>query len=143
MPLQPVKFTPLQLNPKTMLQKLVYQINVSSKEEQAIVISVCEKLGYKHTVSKFGDTEEEPWNIVLSDNYYMTFDSRKTFITQTHNGVVITLDELIKLKTFKPKKVKLNDIYTATVYKETIMVGCQTFTHSAIEALYKAMKGVR
>lgn len=56
----------------------------------------------------------------------------------------ITLDELVRrvMEAGKPKtvEVRLNDEYTASVCHDGIEVGCQTFPHSVLEDLRKAVE---
>lgn len=49
-----------------------------------------------------------------------------------------TLGDLYKLPT--TTKVKLNDEFTAEIYDDKVVVGCQEFTHKSIKRLYKKLK---
>ena len=60
---------------------------------------------------------------------------------QYHEYTESTLDDLFE--EVKPIKVKLNSQYTAVVYKDKIVVGCQEFTMEVFEELKKAVDKVK
>lgn len=66
-------------------------------------------------------------------------DSENYF--QKHIYTESTLDDLFEK--IEPIKVKLNSQYTAVVYKDKIVVGCQEFTMEVFEELKKAVDKVK
>jgi len=57
---------------------------------------------------------------------------------EEHKGKESTLDDLYKMS--KQNSLKLNDEYTAEIYDDKVVVGCQEFTHKSIKKLYKKLK---
>jgi hypothetical protein len=63
-------------------------------------------------------------------------------VTNTDNEISFETFISKMLGTYKDPNIEvvLNDSHTAIVSKDSIKVGCQTFTHEAIERLYNASK---
>ena len=60
-----------------------------------------------------------------------------SYATISDWGVPITCLEVVSTKP-KSIKVKLNDTYTAEVYEDKIVVGCQTFSIDVVDLICKA-----
>ena len=62
----------------------------------------------------------------------------------SRQDVEITLDDLFKKDFFiKPIEVELNKDYTAEVYPDKIVVGCQTFSMETFEELRAAVDKIK
>lgn len=84
-------------------------------------------------------------------HYYYNYDEnildQCDTITTEDIDVVVSFKEFCNYikgvgKTIKPpfkKDVVLNSLYTATVTKQEVKVGCQTFNHDVIKKLYEAI----
>lgn len=100
------------------------------------------------TAAQFANTwKEYPCILVNADSTGFEFDACDT-PSLNENASVSYFWETEKGKIFswleenKPDStisVKLNDQYTATVTKDTVRVGCQTFSHEIIRKVVKAM----
>jgi hypothetical protein len=63
-------------------------------------------------------------------------------ISNRRNILIVFREDLIKLAP-KSKTVKLNDSYFAEVFKDKVVVGCQTFDKDAIDKIVEAQSELK
>jgi hypothetical protein len=106
-------------------------------EQWEIIKTIAPQYGveiYSYTLgSKFPRTDY---------NGALTFDGKK-LLGSVHTLRKLPFDQfmlaMMGKEIVKPIKIKLNNDYEAVVTKTDVTVGCQTFTHDRIKALYNAV----
>ena len=104
------------------------------------------EIAKNYNVPLFPSMEEDSFEKELSlGSPYYRFDGHRIIRNDTDINK-LSLDEFIlkMMGLSKPSSigVKLNESYTATVTKDSIKVGCQTFPHSIIKEIQKAIKEI-
>lgn len=97
----------------------------------------------KYAISKVNVvlTESEAINLGIASYYVLDDISKNGFSVVvsdvSHANPVLSVELSIEFE-----KVKLNDSYTAEVFKDKLVVGCQTFPISILDELVKAHKSL-
>ncbi len=122
-------------------------------EEKKLVYKMLFSLGYSHLNGK---SLEEIYKSIDEDNtnsgsgMHLSLSTKDKIIrgSYTHkhlayehlsfDSIGTLINHVIKeLNTFS-EDIVLNASYTATVKKEAVTVGCQTFSHEAVKKLYES-----
>ena len=133
------------------LEKMLYPMKHNLVEGDAVKITpgshaVVRELAKKYNVPLFKDMEEDSYEDEMNFNCparYYRF-SVNQIIRNDVNVNLISLDEfaLKMMGSYKPSyvEVKLNEQHVAVVSKNNIKVGCQSFPHSIVGELQKAIE---
>jgi hypothetical protein len=106
-------------------------------EQWAVIKAIAEKQGIEICSNLLKDGIFDWPNIRFSEVFIVG-------LRAIHSGDKIPFETFIAkmLGIYKDPNIEvvLNDSQTAIVSKDSVKVGCQTFTHEAIERLYNASK---
>jgi hypothetical protein len=132
------------------LKEMLYPIKHNLVMSDAVKITpgshaVVRELAKKYNISLFPDMEKDSFEDEMKFSKYYKFSGKQIFRNDV-NINVLSLDEfaLKMMGLYKPSyvNVKLNEQHMAVVSKNNIKVGCQTFSHSIIGELQKAIEQI-
>ena len=125
-----------------------YQIDCKNKAGLKACLEYLESLGFKHSEFNNSAKTSEQYIKQYSDYLFIKIYPKTRHYagnySQIDNVEMITFEQLFQM-TFAPefKEVKLNDSHSAQVYKDKIVVGCQTFPVEIMDKLRDAWESVK